>query len=72
MYTGGASQCIACNSTLHFESDGNYGCKCNQGFYLNNFQLCVSRCGDGSKVDQEVCDDANLNNGDGCDSQCQV
>ncbi|CDW83584.1 UNKNOWN [Stylonychia lemnae] len=35
-------------------------------------QRCTEICGDGLRFNQNQCDDGNLNDGDGCSSQCRV
>ncbi|CAD8120370.1 unnamed protein product [Paramecium sonneborni] len=46
--------------------------ECLQGMNLIN-QTCQPICGDGFHLlSFEQCDDANKDNGDGCDSQCQI
>jgi cysteine-rich repeat protein len=32
--------------------------------------VCLPICGDGLRVGSEVCDDGNLQNGDGCGEKC--
>ena len=38
----------------------------------NNNRPCKVQCGDGIKVDPEVCDDANTVSGDGCSANCEI
>jgi fibro-slime domain-containing protein len=38
---------------------------------LTTYQ-CFAHCGDGLVLAPEQCDDGNVNNGDGCDSNCKV
>jgi cysteine-rich repeat protein len=33
---------------------------------------CIETCGDGKNFGLNVCDDGNLNNGDGCNNQCLI
>ncbi|CAD8066144.1 unnamed protein product [Paramecium primaurelia] len=50
-------QCIICISTA--------------GYTIIDNQ-CISICGDGIRTKEELCDDGNLDNGDGCTSFCTV
>lgn len=34
--------------------------------------ICTPLCGDWKLVGSESCDDGNINDGDGCDSNCEV
>ena len=46
-------------------------CVCNVGYVWSaSLVKCVSVCGDGIKTSDEQCDDGNLNDKDGCSSQC--
>ncbi|CAK62555.1 unnamed protein product (macronuclear) [Paramecium tetraurelia] len=61
--------CVQCRFTLEDKT-----CKmCEQEF---GFQIkddkCTAICGDNILVDIEQCDDGNIIDGDGCNSQCQV
>lgn len=33
---------------------------------------CISICGDGIRTIEELCDDGNIENSDGCSSYCTV
>ena len=51
--------CTACNI-----SNENY-------FYDNN--VCMEKCGKGFRLSSIIqCDDGNLINGDGCNSDCKI
>ncbi|CAI2364405.1 unnamed protein product [Moneuplotes crassus] len=46
---------------------------CPQGFPPNSARTsCEPLCGDGLRVKNEECDDGNLVDGDGCNSDCQI
>ncbi|CAD8120180.1 unnamed protein product [Paramecium sonneborni] len=46
--------------------------QCELGRFLSQ-NVCLSQCGDGNYVKSvESCDDGNVQNGDGCDSNCKV
>jgi cysteine-rich repeat protein len=55
-------------------------CTIEPAWYCNNTACgqssCFVICGDGLKgggeLDDDRCDDENLNNGDGCDSSCHI
>lgn len=51
------------------ESEGVYECTTDR---LSPSYCWLQRCGDGRKASTEECDDNNLNNGDGCSSQCRI
>jgi len=62
--------CLTCNSVA-----GVVSClTCSSGYApsTTNSTICVSVCGDGVLVGTEVCDDGNLNTGDGCDNVCLI
>lgn len=46
-------------------------CEDTIGLYTNNYK-CVSKCGDGIKKTDEMCDDGNITNNDGCSSKCII
>ena len=48
----------------------SYTCECRDGFSGVHCEL--EQCGDGSKTLSELCDDGNLEDGDGCSSECFV
>ncbi|CAD8121346.1 unnamed protein product [Paramecium sonneborni] len=70
--------CVTCNlqsnlCTSCFREDCDF-CESTPGL-IPNFKTkkCDSICGDGIQVDYyEQCDDHNLKDGDGCDSQCNL
>lgn len=51
---------------------GCLNCLIDHGFSCigTNPSVCTSTCGDGLVASNEVCDDGNTNNGDGCSSTC--
>ena len=51
------------------ESEGIYECSVDR---LNKSYCWVQTCGDGKKTSGEECDDGNLDNNDGCSSQCRI
>ncbi len=64
-----------CPSSTLEECEIIGGCYIEQGEVIDpaSPQNCVENtCGDGWLAQAEVCDDGNLNNGDGCSSVCQV
>ncbi|CAD8197266.1 unnamed protein product [Paramecium pentaurelia] len=70
--------CITCKiqsnlCTSCYRSDCEI-CESIPGYYTD-FQIkrCVTLCGDGIlAIEQEECDDGNVENDDGCDSQCKI
>ena len=48
---------------------GIYECSTDR---LNQSYCWPQQCGDGKKTSAEECDDGNLNNNDGCSSQCRI
>lgn len=61
------SKCIECNKVTCIT--------CSAGYTLvqSQCQILNPVCGDGLWINSlEPCDDGNLNNNDGCDSQCKV
>ena len=53
-------------------NSGMAQCTCNNGYYGTPQQGCTSKCGDGIIAPfDEICDDANTKNNDGCSDQCQ-
>ncbi|CAD8120374.1 unnamed protein product [Paramecium sonneborni] len=72
------SNCITCNfqsnlCTSCYRPDCDH-CESIPGLYSDQTtKKCNSICGDGIVVEKyEQCDDYNQNNGDGCDSQCNL
>ncbi|CAD8119137.1 unnamed protein product [Paramecium sonneborni] len=70
--------CINCNlqsnlCTSCFREDCDF-CESTPGLFADiKIKKCNSICGDGIQVQfYEQCDDHNLKNGDGCDSQCNL
>ena len=57
VYTGGCVLCSYSGGPL---------------FYQDDTGICDEICGDGIYMDYVCCDDGNLNNGDGCNSECEV
>ena len=51
-------------------------CVCKYGYkpvIVNNATLCLVDCGNGiTSLPDEECDDGNLRNKDGCDTNCKV
>ncbi|CAD8126114.1 unnamed protein product [Paramecium sonneborni] len=49
-------------------------CESIPGYYTDyQNKVCITQCGDGIVAyEQENCDDGNLENGDGCDSECRM
>ncbi|MCB9595814.1 MAG: hypothetical protein H6719_24040 [Sandaracinaceae bacterium] len=47
-------------------------CVCLPGLARNEAGDCVSACGDGSVGRGELCDDGNVEDGDGCNADCRV
>ncbi|MCP3869349.1 MAG: SUMF1/EgtB/PvdO family nonheme iron enzyme, partial [Gammaproteobacteria bacterium] len=46
---------------------------CDTGYYDGGNGECVPvKCGDGLAVDDEECDDSNMDDGDGCSSLCRL
>ncbi|CAD8063532.1 unnamed protein product [Paramecium primaurelia] len=72
------NNCITCKGqsnlcTSCYRNDCEQ-CESIPGYYTD-FQnkICINLCGDGIVVkEQENCDDGNLENGDGCDSECRI
>ncbi|CAK71424.1 unnamed protein product (macronuclear) [Paramecium tetraurelia] len=62
-----------CTDCIVYQPDGSGCVICNQdqGYQIQGDQ-CVHICGDGIKVQNEQCDDGNLENNDGCNQQCQI
>ncbi|CAD8045498.1 unnamed protein product [Paramecium primaurelia] len=62
-----------CTDCMVYKSDGSACviCKQDQGYQVQDDQ-CVNICGDGIKVQNEQCDDGNIDNNDGCNQQCQI
>ena len=68
---GGVVICTYCNQMLGFQlNPALHTCECQSGYAFQNNQ-CQDICGDGRVLDSE-CDDGNLQDGDGCSSQCQI
>ncbi|CAD8162177.1 unnamed protein product [Paramecium octaurelia] len=72
------SNCITCQQqsnlcTSCYRSDCDF-CESTPGLFGNTkTKSCDSICGDGILVElYEQCDDQNQDNGDGCDSQCNL
>jgi len=48
-------------------------CYTKPGFYRDNTTTeCKEICGDGKNYGMYACDDGNIENGDGCDKNCQI
>ncbi|CAD8157663.1 unnamed protein product [Paramecium pentaurelia] len=62
-----------CTDCMVYQNDGSGCVMCNQdqGYQVQGDQ-CVNICGDGIKVQNEQCDDGNLDNNDGCNLLCQI
>lgn len=68
---GNIVDCIACNVNDHFYYEATTNqCLCRNGYYLQS-GACLDICGDGTVMGTE-CDDGNIDNGDGCSSECFV
>jgi len=52
------------------EVESNCGYSCTGS--IGNPDICVSSCGDGYKAADEVCDDYNTDNDNGCSSTCDA
>ncbi|CAD8185634.1 unnamed protein product [Paramecium octaurelia] len=70
--------CISCKGqsnlcTSCYRSDCEL-CESVPGFYTDfERKRCFAQCGDGILViDEEECDDGNIEDADGCDSQCKI
>ncbi|CDW84474.1 UNKNOWN [Stylonychia lemnae] len=70
--------CTSCGNDLILDSEGQcLPCSALVGYQFPIVQqdgkkICTEICGDGLRLDQNQCDDANLEDGDGCSSKCQV
>lgn len=65
--------CLTC-TIIDAKPDDKGTCpKCTniKGYYIIN-RKCVTKCGDAIIVENELCDDGNILEGDGCDSKCQI
>ncbi|CAD8130512.1 unnamed protein product [Paramecium sonneborni] len=66
------NNCLSCK----FQQNQNGKCsKCEseQGYFFNVLdKYCQPICGDQIKVYNEQCDDGNIIDGDGCDSNCKI
>ncbi len=54
---------------LNTGTDSETNSQC-EPFFAWNGTSCAAICGDNEQVGDEVCDDGNTNNGDGCRSDC--
>ena len=68
------SLCTECATFNRLELVDNYTCACLSGYFLVPApNQCTSTCGDGfTAAGTEACDDGNNNDGDGCNSLCQL
>ncbi len=46
--------------------------ECPEGFFCLNCECIESICGDGYQAPDEMCDDGNTQDGDGCSSVCEI
>jgi cysteine-rich repeat protein len=68
---GSASSCDArCELTLTITGPADDDQCCPAGANANNDNDCEPVCGNGATEPGEVCDDHNLESGDGCDPSC--
>ncbi len=58
------AQCLTCTGPSTCTS-------CVTGYYLSASK-CLLKCGDGTRQDNEECDDGNGVSGDGCSNKCKV
>ena len=81
MYVLNATECIAdcsvviyCDTCQISQMPSEYvEClTCSNGYSVDNVNnTCVPVCGDGLFAPEEICEDNNTENGDGCDFECQ-
>jgi proprotein convertase subtilisin/kexin type 5 len=62
--------CIRCKKECLTCSTGTTCDTCIIGYLYSTGGKCVSKCGDGSRDDNEQCDDGNPDNDDGCANDC--
>ncbi len=67
--TNGEVSCLFCNEAGNFALKGGL-CSCNEGYELNA-ETCQPVCGDGNRLAEELCDDGNLEDDDGCSRLCE-
>ncbi|CAD8193965.1 unnamed protein product [Paramecium octaurelia] len=71
-----SDQCEEClsspNNCTNCKIENCQKCDNKEGFY-SDFKLkkCITKCGDMIVAGQEQCDDGNIINNDGCNSQCE-
>ncbi|CAK67722.1 unnamed protein product (macronuclear) [Paramecium tetraurelia] len=71
-----SDQCEEClnspNNCINCKIENCQKCDNKEGFY-SDFKLkkCITKCGDMIVAGQEQCDDGNIINNDGCNSQCE-
>lgn len=74
MYCGGAQDtvCAACSANC-LQCFGAAQCiECDVGYTLSQGVCLPPMCGNGVVEGTEMCDDGDLDNGDGCSDQCMV
>jgi cysteine-rich repeat protein len=74
MYCGGAQDtvCAACSANC-LQCFGAAECiECDAGYTLSQGMCLPPMCGNGVLEGTEMCDDGDLDNGDGCSDQCMV
>ncbi|EAR86241.2 myxococcus cysteine-rich repeat protein (macronuclear) [Tetrahymena thermophila SB210] len=67
------STCAAGYSQLWNDSSKCIVCNTQSAYFYVKDQICHETCGKGYRINDELqCDDGNLINGDGCDSNCKI
>ena len=65
------SNCLSCSFSI---ATGTVCSSCASGYTICPIDptLCIPLCGDAILTGTETCDDGNMQNGDGCSSQCTI